>query len=249
MELFERGILRKDEVNGLDLRFGNEEAYLQMPDIIARRKGIGDVLANGVMRAAEKIGKGSERYALHVKGLEYPGYDPRGSVAMGLAFATSDRGACHKRAWPVAVEAFGQMDPFTPKDKAKVVVDGQILTTIQYSLIACEFHGIQMPTIARLLEATIGFKGSTAELEDVARRAWNLTRLFNVREGFKREDDSVPPRISEDPMPDGKAKGHRLSKEDFQYMLGEYYKLWGWDEKGIPTSNTLKELGLAELWN
>ena len=247
MELFERGILQKDAVNGLDLRFGNEEAYLQMPDLIGYRKGIGDLLADGVMRVAEKIGNASEKYALHVKGLEYPGYDPRGSVAMGLAFATSDRGACHKRAWPVAVEAFGQMDPYTPKDKAKVVVDGQILTTIQYSLIACEFHAIQMPTIARLLEATIGFKGSSKELETVARRTWNLTRLFNLREGFKREDDSVPPRITEEPMPDGKNKGHRLSQEDFQYMLEEYYKLWGWNEQGVPTPDTLQELGLSKL--
>jgi aldehyde:ferredoxin oxidoreductase len=247
MELFERGILKKDSVNGLDLRFGNEEAYVQMPDLIAYRKGIGDLLANGVMRAAEKIGNSSEKYALHVKGLEYPGYDPRGSVAMGLAFATSDRGACHKRAWPVAVEAFGQMDPYTPKDKAKVVVDGQILTTIQYSLIACEFHAIQMPTIARLLEAAIGFKGATEELETVARRTWNLTRLFNLREGFKREDDSVPPRITEEPMPDGKNKGHRLSPEDFRYMLDEYYKLWGWNNQGIPTADTLGALGLSGL--
>lgn len=247
MELFERGILTRDEVNGLDLRFGNEEAYLQMPNMIAYRKGIGDILADGVQRASTKIGRGSEKYALHVKALEYPGYDPRGSVAMGLAFATSDRGACHKRAWPVAVEAFGNLDPFTPKDKAKLVVDGQILTTMEYSLVACEFMGVQLPTIARLLEATTGFKGSTEELQKIARRTWNLTRLFNVREGFKREDDSLPRRISEEALPDGKPKGHRLSTEDFQFMLDEYYRLWGWNSEGVPTPETLTELGLSEL--
>jgi len=247
MELFERGILTRDEVNGLDLRFGNEEAYLQMPDMIAYRKGIGDILADGIQRASRKIGRGSEKYALHVKGLEYPGYDPRGSVAMGLAFATSDRGACHKRAWPVAVEGFGKLDPFTPKEKAKLVVDGQILTTMEYSLVACEFMGVQLPTIARLLEATTGFKGSTKDLETIARRTWNLTRLFNIREGFKREDDSVPTRISEENLPDGKPKGHRLSKEDFQFMLDDYYRLWGWDESGTPTQDTLRELGLSGL--
>jgi len=247
MELFERGILRREEANGLELRFGNEEAYLKMPDIIAYRRGIGDALAEGVQRASAKIGRDSEKYTLHVKGLEYPGYDPRGSVAMGLAFATSDRGACHKRAWPVAVEAFGKLDPFTPKDKAKLVVDGQVLTTIEYCLVACEFMGIQLPTIARLLEATTGFKGSTKDLETIARRTWNLTRLFNVREGFKREDDSVPARISEESLPDGKPKGHRLSKEDFQFMLDDYYRLWGWDKSGTPTQDTLRELGLSAL--
>jgi aldehyde:ferredoxin oxidoreductase len=247
MELFERGILTRDEVDGLDLRFGNEEAYLQMPNMIAYRKGIGNILADGVQRASTKIGRGSEKYALHVKALEYPGYDPRGSVAMGLAFATSDRGACHKRAWPVAVEAFGNLDPFTPKDKAKLVVDGQILTTMEYSLVACEFMGVQLPTIARLLEATTGFEGSTEELQKIARRTWNLTRLFNVREGFKREDDSLPRRISEEALPDGKPKGHRLSTEDFQFMLDEYYRLWGWNSEGVPTPETLTELGLSEL--
>jgi len=247
MELFERGILRREEVNDLDLRFGNEEAYLKMPNIIAYRKGIGDTLAEGIQRASAKIGRGSEKYTLHVKGLEYPGYDPRGSVAMGLAFATSDRGACHKRAWPVAVEAFGQLDPFTPKDKARLVVDGQILTTMEYSLVACEFMGVQLPTIARLLEAAIGFKGSTKDLEMIARRTWNLTRLFNVREGFKREDDSVPKRITEENLPDGKPKGHRLPNEDFQLMLDDYYRLWGWDKNGIPTRDTLRELDLSGL--
>jgi aldehyde:ferredoxin oxidoreductase len=247
MELFERGILRKDQTNGLDLRFGNEEAYLQMPDLIAYRKGIGDMLAEGIQTACQKIGHDCDKYALHVKGLEYPGYDPRGSVAMALAYATSDRGACHKRAWPVAAEAFGNMDPFTPKDKAKLVVDGQLLTAMQYCLVACEFMGVQLPTIARLLEATTGFKGSTEDLLTIARRAWNLTRMFNVREGFTRKDDSLPRRISEETLPDGKPKGHRLSTEDFQFMLDEYYKLWGWNSNGIPTPETLQELGLSEL--
>jgi aldehyde:ferredoxin oxidoreductase len=247
MELFERGILKKDQTGGLDLRFGNEEAYLQMPSLIAYRKGIGNILAEGVQRACQKIGQGSDKYALHVKGLEYPGYDPRGSVGMALAFATSDRGACHKRAWPVVFEAFGSMDPFTPKDKAKLVLDLQVLTALQYCLVACEFLGVQLPTITRLLEAATGLKRSPEELQKIARRAWNLTRMFNVREGFKREDDSLPRRLSEEALPDGRPKGHRLSTEDFQFMLDEYYKLWGWDSNGIPTRETLQELGLSEL--
>jgi len=247
MELYERGILKKPELNDLDLRFGNEDAYVQMPEVIAYRKGIGNLLAEGTHTASAKIGQQSERYTIEVKGMDYPGYDPRGSVAMGLAFATSDRGACHKRAWPVAFEAFGQMDPFTPRDKAKLVVDGQILTTIQYSLVACEFLGAQIPTISRLLEAATGVPRSAQELEIIGRRIWTLIRLFNIREGFKRPDDSLPYRISEEELRDGRPKGHRLNRADFEYMLDEYYKIWDWDQNGSPTTDTLRNLGLTEL--
>jgi aldehyde:ferredoxin oxidoreductase len=247
MELFERAILTKDDVNGLELRFGNEEAYIQMPKIIAHRKGIGNLLAEGTRTASAKIGKQSERYIVEVKGLEYPGYDPRGSVAMGLAFATSDRGACHKRAWPVAFEAFGQMDPFTPLGKAKLVVDGQILTTVQYSLVACEFLGAQLPMISKQLEAVTGVPRNVQDLETIGRRIWTLIRLFNIREGFKRTDDSVPRRIMEEELTEGKPKGHKLSLADFEHMLNEYYTLWGWNQDGTPEDNTVRGLGLSGL--
>ena len=247
MELYERGILTKQEVNGLELRFGNEDAYVQMPEVIAYRKGIGNLLAEGARTASAKIGRQSERYTVEVKGMDYPGYDPRGSVAMGLAFATSDRGACHKRAWPVAFEAFGQMDPFTPVGKAKLVVDGQILTTIQYSLVACEFLGAQLPTISKQLEAVTGVPRSVQELETISRRTWTLIRLFNIREGFKRSDDSVPYRITEEELKDGKPKGHKLNTADFEYMLDEYYRMWGWDQNGVPASDTIRSLGLSDI--
>ena len=247
MELFERGVLGKSDVNGLDLRFGNEEAYVQMPHIIAHRKGVGDLLAEGTRTASAKIGKQSERYTVEVKGMDYPGYDPRGSVAMGLAYATSDRGACHKRAWPVGSEAFGQMDPFTTNGKAKLVVDGQVLTTVQYSLVACQFLEAQFPMMSKLLEAVTGIPHSVEELETIGRRTWTLIRLFNIREGLKRSDDSLPYRISEEELRDGRPKGHRLNRADFEYMLDEYYKIWDWDQSGSPTTDTLRNLGLTEL--
>jgi len=247
MELFERGILTKDDLNGLELRFGNEDAYVQMPRAIAHRKGIGDLLAEGTRTASAKIGRQSERYTIEVKGLDYPGYDPRGSVAMGLAFATSDRGACHKRAWPVAFEAFGKMDPFTPVGKAKLVVDGQILTTVQYSLVACEFLGAQLPMISRELEAVTGVPRDVQNLETVGRRIWTLIRLFNIREGFKRSDDSVPYRIMEEELQEGKPKGHKLGSADFEYMLNEYYQLFGWNPDGTPAESTLRNLDLSAV--
>ena len=119
MELFERGILTKKDTGGLDLKFGNVEAAVALPQLIATRKSIGNVLAEGVAQASKQIGKSSERYAVHAKGLEYPGYDPRATFGMALAYATSERGADHNRAWPVGYDAFGKLDPFTPEGKAE----------------------------------------------------------------------------------------------------------------------------------
>lgn len=247
MELFQRGILTRNELDGLELAFGNEDVYVQMPEVIAYRRGIGDILAEGVMRAAQRIGRGSERYAVHAKGQEYPAYDPRGSVAMALAYATSDRGACHMRAWPVAYEAFGKLDPFTTEGKAQLVVKDQMRTSLRWSLVGCDFYAVNFDTMAMLLSHVMEEPMATEDLKKVGRRIWNLTRIFNVREGFSRKHDAIPPRISTDPLPDGNPKGRVVREEEFQRMLDEYYKLWGWDLDGRPTRETLRELGLNDL--
>ncbi|RLI07436.1 aldehyde ferredoxin oxidoreductase [Candidatus Bathyarchaeota archaeon] len=245
MELYERGIIGPEDTGGLELRFGNVDAYIKMPELIAFRKGIGDILAEGVARAAKAIGKGSERYALHVKGLEYPGYDPRGSIGMALAYATSDRGACHLRSWIVAVEAFGELDPFTPEGKAKIVIEDQDRNSVKWSFIICDFYAIGYENMARLGSACTGWDLKPEELKLIGERIWNLTRMFNVREGFTRKDDSLPPRMSQDPLPSGKTKGKVVRPEDFEKMLDEYYRLRGWDENGVPRPETLARLGLA----
>jgi aldehyde:ferredoxin oxidoreductase len=249
MELFERGILTGEDTNGLDLHFGNADAYLRMPEIIARRVGIGNILAEGVMRASEKIGKGSERYALHCKGLEYPGYDPRGSFGMALAYATSDRGACHERAWPVGQEAFGSLDPFTAKGKAEIVMKEHMLKSVRWSLTACDFYAVDEKMIARLLSLALQRKYTEANIMKIGRRIWTLIRLINVREGFSRKNDQIPPRISQDPLPEGPAKGRVVPRTDFERMLSEYYELFGWDNEGKPNKDTLQELGLSTLTN
>jgi aldehyde:ferredoxin oxidoreductase len=243
MELCQRGILTRKDTNDLDLHFGNVKAYLQMPEIIAHRNGIGGILAEGVLRASRVIGKGSELFAVHAKGLEYPGYDPRGSFGMALAYATSDRGACHMRAWPVAYEAFGTMDPFTFEGKAEIVMKEQIARSLRWSLIACEFYPVDR--IARLLSLALETDFTEADLTKVGRRIWTLTRLINVQEGFSRKHDHVPPRIAQNSLPEGHAKGHLVSQRDFDKALNEYYKLFGWDDQGIPTIGTLEELGLS----
>ena len=249
MELYERGIITKADTQGLDLSFGNAATVVALPEIIAMRKGIGDTLAEGVARASGKIGKGSERYALHCKGQEFPGYDPRGSFGMALAYATSDRGADHNRAWPVAYEAFGKMDPFTGVGKAEIVVKDQIRTSVKWSMCACDFIPIDLPFIAELLNAATGQKYTEEDVRKIGRRIWTLTRLFNTREGFSRQHDVIPPRIYSDPLPEGNPKGKVVPKEDFGTMLTEYYKLWGWDDQGKPTRAAVEELGLASLAN
>jgi len=247
MELFERGIITMEDTGGLELRFGNAEVAATLPRLIALRKGVGDILAEGVARASKRIGKNSERYALHVKGQEYPAYDPRGTFGMALAYATSDRGADHNRAWPVGYDAFGKLDPFTTEGKAELVRADQIRTSVKWSLTMCDFLAANLALCARLLNAACETDYTEDTIETVGKRVWVLTRLFNLREGFSRKDDLIPPRMYIDPLPEGNPKGKILSIEDFERMLTEYYDLWGWDTEGRPTKATIEELGLSDL--
>jgi aldehyde:ferredoxin oxidoreductase len=247
MELFERGIITKEDAAGLELRFGNADVAVKLPRLISLRRGIGDTLAEGVMIASKKIGKNSERYAMHVKGQEYPAYDPRGSFGMALAYATSDRGADHNRAWPVGYEAFGKIDPFTVESKAELVQKDQIRTSLKWSTTMCDFLAADLKLTARLLNAACETDYTEESVKTVGKRIWTLTRLFNLREGFSRRDDSIPPRVYLDPLPEGNPKDKVVPEQDFQRMLSEYYRLYGWDDRGRPSQETLRELDLAEL--
>jgi len=151
------------------------------------------------------------------------------------------------RAWPVAYEAFGKLDPFTVEGKARLVVGDQVRTSLRWSLVGCDFYAVNFDTMARLLSHVVGEAMEGEEVKKVGKRIWTLTRMFNVREGFSRKDDTIPPRISMDPLPDGNAKGRVVREEDFQRMLDEYYSLCGWDSDGRPTRDTLDELGLSDL--
>ena len=247
MDLYEKGALSKKDVNGLDLRFGNEDAYAKMPGIIASREGIGDLLADGALRAGTRIGGGAEKLVMHVKGLEYPAYDPRGTIGMALAYATSDRGACHLRAWPVAADAYGSADPWSTEGKAATCVEDQTRTSIKWSFIFCDFYGVNFPNMAKYYSAVTGQSSSEEGLREAGRRIWNLTRSFNVREGFARKDDTLPERMENEPLRSGKTAGKSVSKASFETMLSEYYGLWGWDDQGRPTRATLQDAGLGEI--
>ncbi len=247
MDLYEKGIITKKDTGGLDLKFGNEEAYAKMPAMIANRQHIGNVLADGAKRAAKKIGKGAEKLVVEAKGSEYPAYDPRGSIGMALAYATSDRGADHNRAWPVASDAYGSGDPWSTEGKAAICVEDQTRTSVKWSFIFCDFYAVNFPNMAKYYTAVTGVPADEQYLRAIGKRNWNLVKAFNVREGFARKDDNLPERMEKDPLPSGKTKGKAVPRADFEKMLSEYYKLWGWDDQGRPTKETLQEVGLGDI--
>jgi aldehyde:ferredoxin oxidoreductase len=255
MDLFENGILTKKETDGLDLRFGNAEALVELIKRIGARKGwLGDVLAEGTMRAAEKIGKGAAKYANHIKGLELPGYELRTLKTAALGFAVSFRGACHLRSGAYSPDVKGKVDRFKiEKGRGKLVMDGEDLYNVIDSLILCKFsRGVYYDTyedMAKYYTLATGIEITPEELIQAGERINNLARVLNIREGKgTREHDNLPPKIMEVPVPDeGFAKGAHVNQKEFDIGLDDYYEVRGWTKEGIPTVEKLKELGMQEL--
>ncbi len=255
MELYERNIISIKDTDGIDLKFGNGKALLQMIRKIAFRDGFGDVLAEGVKIASEKIGNGAENYAIHCKGLELPAYDPRGAKAHGFAFAVSPRGACHNKGY-AAQEIFGKTEPeevdrFEVKGKGRLTKWNQDYRTIGDSANMCTFvfdMVKEIPeSVADLWAAVSGFDVTEKDVWIIGERVNNIERAFNIREGFTRKDDILPRRFMEEAMPEGASKGEKVTKKDFNLMLDEYYEARGWDRKGIPRKSTLDRLGMSDV--
>jgi aldehyde:ferredoxin oxidoreductase len=248
VEAYEKGVITKTDLDGTDIGWGKTEELARLIDDIAYRKNkTADVLAEGVKIAAEKLGGSSEDFAVHGKGLEIPGYDPRGVFGMGLAYATADRGACHQRAWTVKVELFdSELERFSFQNKAKIVKDVQDERAAFFSLVLCDFAPISEENCVDMLNLATGFDHTVESYLLVGERIWNLVRLFNLREGLDPADDKLPSRLFNDPFTRGPAKGVVLTEEGFLQGLKEYYSLRGWDENGVPTMEKLNELGIGE---
>jgi len=244
MELYEKNLISKKDL-GIDAEWGSVEAEYELIKMMAFRKGFGDIMAEGVKGIAAYVGGEAYKFAIETKGLEYPAYDPRGSVSMALAYATSDRGACHLRAWSIAEEAFGEMDPFTTEGKAELVIRLQDLNSIKWSMVWCDFIAINYEEMSKYLRLATGWDMSPEDLRYRGEKIWNLIRLFNVREGFTRRDDYVPHRILNEPLKSGPAAGKVLGRDKFEKMLDDYYALRGWDKNGIPKKGTLRRLKLS----
>lgn len=251
MECYEKGILTKENCDGLELSFGNMDAAFKLMHKIAYREGIGDILAEGVRYAAQKFNKGSEKFAMHVKGMEYPAYEPRGSPAFALLYAIADRGACHRRGWPVIIES-KKYKPGTIEGRPKLAKGLYDNRTILHCIGVCDMPynaaGIDHNDIAQILSAVTGWNITVEELSTVAERVASLIKAFNVREGARRTDDALAWRTMHEPLPSGPTKGQFISEEMLNLMLDEYYQLRGWDKAtGIPLPETLARLGLEDV--
>jgi len=249
VECGERKLLSEDQAMGLRLSFGEAETEFGLIRLIAQRRGLGGVLAEGVQNAARVIGKDSEAFAPHVKGMEVPGYDPRGAFGMGLAYATCDRGACHQRAWTVRAEIQGGLgDRFSVEGRPKFVKETQDERAMCFSLVLCDFMPLEVSSFVELLNTAAGFELTEPEYLRSGERIWNLTRAFNVREGASRPDDRLPSRFTEEPLPSGPATGQRVTAAMLDAMLDEYYALRGWTPDGVPTREKMEELDLLDVW-
>ena len=260
MELYERGILKPVDVDGLDFKFGNHEAAVAVLRKVAFREGVGDLLAEGARLAAQRIGGDAPKYAMHVKGLEFPGYDPRGLMSMGLNYMTTFTGADHSRGHSEQ-EVFGipvpqAVDRFAIEGKAALTIFNQdVGAAVKDSSMLCTFvarlallpKNLGPTLIADFWRAAQGYDVTPEEVVRVGERLTNVARAWNIRAGFTRADDTLPDRLLMEPLKTGASQGHRLSPEDRDFMLNEYYSLRGWDARGVPTPERLKALGLETL--
>jgi aldehyde:ferredoxin oxidoreductase len=257
MELFEKGILTLADTGGLELKFGNDQAMIALLRMMAYREGIGDILTDGTKAAAKKIGKGSEKYAMNIKGLELPAYDVRGAKAHGLNYATAYTGADHNKGYAFQ-EIFGipvpwEVDRFAIEGKGKLTKWNQDVRCVTCDCATmCAFildtalPATSTQNTAALMEAVTGLIFTPDEVQKVGERVNNLAKAFNIREGFTRADDTFPDRLMTEPLKDGASKGQLISKEDLKTMLDEYYTDRGWNpETGVPTRAKLTDLGLG----
>ncbi|PKM92745.1 MAG: aldehyde:ferredoxin oxidoreductase, partial [Elusimicrobia bacterium HGW-Elusimicrobia-4] len=264
MECYEKGILTKKDTDGLELKWGDADLIAELTERIATRKGkFGNLLAEGSYHAAKKIGRGSEKYVMHVKGQEMASQEGGAQKSMGLADAVAARGADHLYAFPVLDEGtifdkeikqwYGTK--FLPeigirlseKNKGFMIFHNENYSVVIESLGVCKYGTMVPPAlyyddVISAMDVTMGWKITEAELKKIGERIVNLNRLFNVREGMSRKDDTLPERLLKEPAPEGLPKGHVVKLDE---MLDQYYQYRGWDKKtGKPITKKLKSLGL-----
>jgi len=243
MEMFQRGIVTEDALDGISPKWGEAGAAIVLVEKMAKVEGCGEWLAQGVVEIAERY-PAAKPFAMHVKGLEMPGYHPNAAKGTALAYAISERGACHLRGAPLGELFSGVADPLAIEGKPKLFRDHQADKAVWDSACLCAFpgYGMSLKELWQLVKAATGYDYPTAtDLERLGERISTLARLFNVREGFSRARDTLPARNLVQPMASGPANGQVVELEP---MLDEYYRLMGWDKDGVPTLERMVELGL-----
>ncbi|MCK5196858.1 MAG: aldehyde ferredoxin oxidoreductase C-terminal domain-containing protein, partial [Spirochaetales bacterium] len=259
MECFEKGILTEKDTGGINLSFGNKSAIIEMVKRIAERKDIGNLLAEGTRIMSGKLKKGSEKFAMHVRGMELACYDPRAAKLTGLAYVTANRGGDHITAFVEAPTFLAT--PFLIIDESEIrdilkedPEDVKILKDLEDALTtfdaagSCKFMGMTLTAEewVEIIRVTTGWEDYTVdEFRKTGERIYNLARACNVRDGVTRADDKLPYRLTDEPMPDGPAKGETVNLKE---LLKEYYKCRDWDNpEGKPSPEKLNELGLADV--
>ena len=250
MECFEQGHLTGADTGGLDLRFGNGGALLQTLEAIGRRQGIGKLLADGSRAAAAQIGRGSAAWAMQVKGLEMPGYEPRSLKTMALGLVVTPRGACHNRSSAYEADFSDRVDRFqVDANRGRIAAESEDFEAVLDSLIWCKFlrkafHDFYTES-AQVYTMITGWAMTPAELRLSGERINNLKKLFNIREGWTRADDTLPPRTLQEKLPTGVAAGVGLTRQELDYMIAGYYQARGWTADGLIPPSKLTELGLT----
>ena len=250
MECFEKGIIDKDMTEGIELKFGNAELLIPLLQKIAYRNGFGEILALGTSKMAERFGKGSEDFAMHVKGMELGAYDPRGAKGMGLTYACGPRGGCHHAGgYSVIEEATNRdYDRFSERGKARLVKetrDKRSAACDSGSICGFAFAMFDNEITAEMISAATGLRLSMDDIRIIGERIACVERAFNVREGLKPEHDRLPRRLLNEEFTAGPLKGQTV---DLEVLKEEFYHECGWDNvTGMPVEEKLKELDLDRL--
>lgn len=252
MECFDNGLLTADDADGIDLRFGDGRALLAALQMTAHRTSLGSLLAEGSRRAAETLGNGSQNWAMHVKGLEMPGYEPRSLKTMALALAVSTRGACHNRSSAYEADFSNRVDRLTIDDeRGRITMEGEDYSAVLDSLIWCKFLRKAFDDFygesASIYERLTGWATTPEDLVRAGERINNIKKLFNIREGWTRSDDTLPARVFAETLPNGAAKGVGLTRSDMDMMIDGYYRARGWTVDGLIPEEKIDALGLRDM--
>ena len=252
MESFENGVLTAGDTGGVDLRFGDGDAVLSLLDMIAERRGLGELLAEGSRRAAATLGGGSDEWAMHVKGLEMPGYEPRSLKTMALALSVSTRGACHNRSSAYEADFSNRVDRLSVDDeRGRITMEGEDYSAVMDSLIWCKFLRKAFDDFygesSKIYEHLTGWSTSPEDLRLAGERINNLKKLFNIREGWTPEDDTLPPRVFQEALETGVVKGIGLTRSDLDMMIGGYFRARGWTDEGLVPERKVEELEILDV--
>jgi aldehyde:ferredoxin oxidoreductase len=266
MECFEKGLLTPEQTGGMQIRFGDADLVLELLKMISTRTGFGDLLAEGSRRLAETLGGETSHFAMNVKGLELPAYDPRAAKICGVGYVTANRGGDHITGYVqgptfidlpfLLIDDSSIQDPFKadPKEN-QVLIDLENALTALDAMGGCKFMGILLSAedLTGLISSATGWDFDVAAFRQAGERVYNLARAYSALEGLTRQDDMLPGRLLEDPLPSGPAAGMVIERETLEMMKDAYYELRGWDQAtGTPTSRKLHELDLDflidELW-